>query len=298
MAKDKNYTVGVIFSLINCFSLGILGIVDKVGILNSNNPLLFSTQSLLFALSFTLLFALIYFKGFPASNLKLPPKYWLLMILIGIFGSGLFVFLRLLGLTQSTGTFATLSQIVTTSLTALLAFVFLKERLSKSFWLLFLIIIFSMYLVSIGRIAFADVKTGDLIIICGTFFLAFSNIFSKIAVGKINPILLSAGRLFFGFIFLLIVNFILGGNLFKLSNYWVILSGFLMATGVIGFNLAIKRLGITFATSILMTAPIITMVLEYLLLNYHFTIVQEIAAIGVVFAGIALVLANRKPKST
>lgn len=151
-----------------------------------------------------------------------------------------------------------------------------------------------MYFASIGKIAFMEIKLGDLIIISGTLPLALSNIFSKVAVQRIKPILLSYGRLLFGFIFLTIVTILFGGNLFQLASKWVILSGFLMATGVIGFNMAIKRLGITFATSILMTAPIITMVLESVLLNYPFTFVQKIAAFVVVLSGIVLVLVNRK----
>lgn len=302
MATNKNYISGVIFALVNCFSLGILGVIDKTGTLQNQSPIIFSTQSLLFAVVFTIIFILIYSKGLPVQSLrKMSLSAWKLVILVGIFSSSLFMLFRFLGLTQSTGTFATLSQIITTSLTALLAWIFLKEKLSKVFWVLFAIIIISVYFVSIGRITLASVKTGDMFIILGTFFLAAGNIFSRLAVQKVDPVLVSGLRLFFGLIFLLLIDFfLLGGNwsgIFSRLTIWAIFSGLLVSIGVLGFNLAIKRLGITFGTSILMIAPVITMVLEYALLNYQFTPVQIVAALVVVISGITLILANNKPQS-
>lgn len=299
VSTNKNYTRGIIFSLINCLSLGILGIVDKIGILDSKNPLAFSIQSLLFSLIFTIIFALVYFRGFPSRNIKnLSFSSFGLIILIGIFASGIFIFLRFLGLTQSTGTFATLSQIITTSLTAILAFLFLKEKLSKPFWGLFLIIILAMYFVSVGNLTLASVKNGDTFILFSTIFLAASNIFSRTVVTKVNPVLLSFGRFFFGFIFLLIVSFFLinQDGIFSFSTAWVILSGLLWSVGVITFNLAIKQIGIVFATTLLMTAPVITMILEYFLLNYHFNLVQIIAALVVIASGIAVIFVNNSSK--
>lgn len=296
--SNKTYLQGVILALTNCLSLGTLGIVDKIGTLQTHNPLIFSTQSLFFSLLFTIIFTVFFFKGLPISRIKnLSISSWGLIILVGVFASGIFILLRFLGLTQSTGTFATLSQIITTSLTALLAWMFLKERLSKTFWLLFAIIILSVYFVSIGKIAFADIKTSDLLIIFSTIFLAASNIFSRIVVQTVSPILLSLGRFFFGFIFLLLVSFLFAGQgIINFSTSLIILSGLLWATGVITFNLAIQKIGVTFTTSLLMTAPVITMILEYFLLGYQFTSVQIIAAIMGVAGGIAIIFAHSAPK--
>lgn len=295
MKNNKNYTIGVAFSLFNCLSLGVLGIVDKMGTMQSKNPLIFSSQSLFISLIFTLIFTLFYFKGLPTKQIKtISPSLWLLIILVGIFASGIFILLRFLGLTQSTGTFATLSQIITTSLTALLAFIFLKERLSKLFWIFFIIIIISVYFVSIGKIALADIKTGDSLILLSTLFLASANIFARTVVQKISPILLSLGRFLIGFIFLFIVtSLFVSNNVFQSLNPLVILSGLLWGISVLTFNLAIKKIGVTFTTSLLMTAPVITMILEYFFLNYQFTSVQIVAALTVVASGLGIIFANK-----
>ncbi|MFH1535750.1 MAG: DMT family transporter, partial [Patescibacteria group bacterium] len=293
MAINKESIQGVIFALVGCVGLGILGIVDKVGTLESNNPFVFSTQSLLFSLLFTLIFALFYFKGLPIrkiSNLSISSLG--LIILVGVFASGIFILLRFIGLTESTGTFATLSQIVTTSLTAVFAWFILKEQLSKSFWGLFIVIILSMYFVSVGSLTLASVKSGDIYILFGAIFLAVANIFSRIGVQKVDPILFSLGRFIFGSIFLLITGLLLVNNYGILNSFtgWVILSGLLWAINVIAFNLAIKRIGVTFTTSLLMMAPIITILLEYSLLKHHFTFVQVAAALVVVAGGLAIIL--------
>lgn len=292
---NKKYFSGVILSLIGCSSLGILGIVDKIGTIQSNNPLIFSTQSLLISLLFTTIFALIYFKGKLIHNIKsLPLPSLGLIVLVGTFASGFTILLRFLGLMESTGTFATLSQVITTSLTALLALIFLKEKLLKAFWGFFAIIILATYFVSVGKIAVASIKTGDMFIILSTFFLATGNIFSGIAVRQASPILVSVGRFLVGFIFLLMVSFIIvGGKIFNFSNYWVLVSGLFWSISIITFNLALQKIGVTLVTSLLMIAPVITMVLEYLLLGYNFTLVQVIAALVVVISGIGIILTRQ-----
>lgn len=300
MSHDKEYFQGVLFALVNCCSLATVGIIDKlVSSKYTDNPLLFSTQSLLFSFIFSVVFALIFFRGLPMRHIKeLPVSTWRAAILVGIFGSGIFIFLRFLGLRESTGTFATLSQVISTSLTVLLAWVFFKERLSKISWLFFVAIVISIYFVSVGRIAFVDIRRGDLFIIFATPFLAIGNMFSKKAVLSMNPILLSVVRFFSGLIFLSVLSLLLldYSEVYNLFNKWVILSGFLWFVSVTTFNLAIKKIGITLATSIIMMSAIIAMILEYYFLKVNFTTVQVIAGLIVVINGIAIIFANNTSK--
>lgn len=296
---NKNYLQGVTLSLIASVSLGIVGIVDKVGILQSSNPFNFSYQSLFFSLIFTIIFTLIYFKRLPVNEVKnLSVSSWGLIFLIGIFASGIFILLRFIGLTQSTGTFATLSQIITSALTAIFAWIMLRERLSGSFWVLFVVIILSMYFVSVGSLTLGNIKPGDSYILFGTLFLALANIFSRLAVQKVDPVLLTLGRFIVGFVFLLIFSPLLINNhgIFDSFTIWAAISGLLWTTMIIVFNFALKKIGVTLTTSLLMVSPVITMALEYSLLGYHFTLVQVIAALAVVTGGIAVIFASGGPK--
>jgi drug/metabolite transporter (DMT)-like permease len=110
-------------------------------------------------------------------------------------------------------------------------------------------------------------------------------------VKKINPVMLSEGRFLFGSVFLLIVAllFFHQTNLFAFS-IWSVISGFFWAINVIAFNFAIKKIGVTLTTSLLMIAPIYTMLLEYFILKQTFNSLQITAAFVVIIGGILMVI--------
>lgn len=294
---NKSYTFGILFALINTLGLGIVGVIDKLGTSQAPSPIIFSAQNIFFAFFFTFIFALLFFKNQFVSNLKsVSFSSWKLVFTIGLLSSGLFILFRFLGLTQSTGTFATLSQIVATCFTAFFANLFLKEKLSRTFWILFLVIIVSMYFVSIGRLAFVTIKTGDLFILFGTLFLAMGNVLSKVAVRNVAPVLITLGRFFIGSVFLYVVSLVFVGyttNVFHPSIF-AIASGFLWSTMIISFNFAIKRIGVTLATSLLMIAPTITMFIESMVLHRTFTTVQVVCALIIVLSGLLIIHVNNK----
>lgn len=293
----ETYVVGIFFTFVNIISFGLSGIFDKVGTTLFESPITYATETLFYALLFCLLIGIICLrKKFVLKLSEINAQSLKLIFLAGIMSSGLFILFRFLGLTQATGTFASLSQIVTTTLTALLAYVFLKERLSKQFWLLFIVIIGAMYFVSTGSLYLAPIQSGDILILFGTIFLASGNMFSKLAVEKVDAFIVSIGRYLTGFILLLSFNFLFFSNsqLFSTLSILPILSGLLWALSVISFNLAIKRLNITLVTALLMISPTITMMLERFFLHYMFNPIQIIAAIIVMVSGIAIVILNTK----
>src|SRR6185369_12681095 len=123
--KNKNFIQGILFAFLNSICLGIIGVVDKLGRLHSSDPFLFATQSVIFSLIFSTVIALIFFRRDVLKNFsKVPFSSWRDIFFVGIFASGLFVLFRFLGLTQSTGTFASLAQVITSPATALLAAIF------------------------------------------------------------------------------------------------------------------------------------------------------------------------------
>ncbi len=297
-SATRQFRIGVAFALINTVSLGILGLIDKIGASQGGiNPFIFSTQSVLFGLLFVTLFAFIHRRGAFIEDLKkTSTTSWKLIFLVGITASGLFVMLRFLGLTESTGTFASLSQVTTTAITAILAFFFLKEKLSGKFWLLFVIIILATYFVSVGRFTLTNLELGDTYILLGTLFLATSNIFAKLVSNTTHPLVLSVGRFFFGGIFLLLISIIFFNNGTDLQEItvWSVISGFFWSVNNTAFNFAIQKIGVTLLTSILMLGPVITMILEYLILKQIFNPVQIVAAFVIITCGIFMIRAKNK----
>jgi drug/metabolite transporter (DMT)-like permease len=296
MKKNNDFALGVLFSLINSVSLGILGVIDKIGAEHFTSTIVFSTQSVFFSYLFVSLFAIFFFRtSFLVKAKTIPFSTLKYIFLVGIFASGLFVLFRFLGLTQSTGTFATLGQVIITAETAILALIFLQEKLSGKFWLLFVIVLIAIYFVSVGAFKLTPLHAGDTFIIIGATFVAIANIFSKLAVNKINPILLTEGRFFFGLLFLLLTTLLFFHNTNLLTfSIWSILSGLFWAVNVTAFNFAIKKIGVTLATSLLMTAPIYTMIFEYFILKQTFNLLQIISALVVVTCGVLMVVLKDK----
>jgi drug/metabolite transporter (DMT)-like permease len=297
MKKKKNFLLGTTYAFINMISLGILGIVDKIGATHTVNPFVFSTQSVFFSLLFVTIFAFLYKKNEFIREIKHTPfSAWRLLFFIGIFSSGLFILFRFLGLLQSTGTFATLSQVIITALTAVLAMFFLKEKLPRIFWLFFFIIIVAMYFVSIGKFALATLGKGDSYIIIGAIFVAFANLFSKKALAYVSPVILTMGRFFFGTLLLLVISLFVFHFTSVLLTFsiWSLASGLLWTVNATAFSFSIQKLGVTLAASILMIAPVVTMVLEYTILKQIFNPVQITAALIVVICGILMVVTKER----
>ena len=291
MRKNNDFATGVIFSVINSISLGILGVVDKIGAGQFSSSIVFSTQSVFYSLIFVNIFALsVYRSSFIPTIKTISLPTMRNIIFVGILASGLYILFRFLGLTQSTGTFATLAQVIITAETAILALIILHEKLSKTFWILFLTILVSLYFVSVGSLKFTPLQNGDSMIIVGATFVAFANIFSKFALKEVSPVILSVGRFFFGFLFLLLTMLLFFHTNIFVFSFWSVLSGLFWTVNVLTFNSAINKIGVTYATAILMIAPVYTMILEYVILKQIFTLLQIIAALVVVICGILMVI--------
>jgi drug/metabolite transporter (DMT)-like permease len=297
ISHSKQYHRGITFALINMVGLGVVGVIDKIGASHASNAFFFTTQNVFFAFVFASLIALVYDRRSFVQNVK-KTKFttWGLILLVGLCTAGIANALRMLGLTQSTGTFATLAQIFITALTAIFAMIFLRERLTGRFWLLFVIMILATYFVSVGQLTFNAISQGDTYILLGGAFIAVANIISKFVINKTSPLVLSWGRQFFGGIFLVTASLLFFQNTQALASIsiWAVLSGLFWATTTTCYYFAMQNLGVTLATSILMIAPVETMILEYIFLKQSFTQVQIIAAIVVIVSGILMVSANRK----
>jgi drug/metabolite transporter (DMT)-like permease len=297
MKHKSDYFKGVVFALINSLALGTVGIIDKIGAGHFTSSIIFSTQSVLFSLMFVICFALFFYKKSFVSKLKkVSFSSWKNIFFVGVFASGLYMIFRFLGLIESTGTFATLIQIVIAAETAILARTFLQEKLSSSFWLLFIVTLIAIYFVSLGEFTLTIPQKGDMYLLIGATFVAIANIFSKLAVNKISPVILAEGRFFFGATFLLLICIFIfheANSLFSFS-IWALLSGLLWAINVLSFNAAIQRIGVTFTASLLMIAPVYTMILEYLILKQTFNSIQIVAAIVVIASGMLMVRLKNK----
>lgn len=225
-------------------------------------------------------------------------KQWFLLIIIGLIGGSipfLFFFKGLSLIDASQASFVHKTMFI---YVALLAFIFLKEKIDKKFLLggLFLVL-GNLFLLK--NLSFS-VNQGTLLIFLATLFWAIENIISKYALRELEGRIVAWARMFFGALFIFI---------------------FLLATGQLSFlaGLDLKQIGWTFATSLFLFGYVITWYsgLKYIPV-FHATVIlllgspittlfslisgakinsQEILAGGLVILGVVFVIGIKEVRA-
>lgn len=271
---------GILFIFLTAIISGFSIFVNKFGVQNINPFLFTGLKNILVAV---FLFSIILlFKEF--KNLKeLRLKEWWKLALIGFVGGSIPFLLFFKGLQLTTavkGAFIHKSMFI---FVAILAAIFLKERISKK-------ILIGSSLLLIGNallIGFAwnAISTGDLLILLSTLLWAAEIIISKHALKDINSNIVAFGRMFFGSIFIIIFLAATGQYTTQITLAqigWVFITSCFLLLYVSTFYTGLKYVRATVAASILSFGQIITVSLSYLFLNAQITSVQALGMLGIV----------------
>jgi len=260
---------GVYFALATALISGLAVFLNKFAVGFWFNSSVFTTaKNLVVAILLTCL--IVFLKKFPEIK-DLSKKAWLQLAVIGFIGGSVPFLLFFKGLTMASATNAAFIHKTLFIWVALLAIIFLKEKLSKLQILALGFLVFGTYLIS-GPIKL-HLGYGEFLILLATLFWAIENMIAKIALKNIAPLLVAWGRMFFGSIFLLIYLFFSGGlsQIFvPLSGIgWLILSGVILFGYVITWYTALKSLPATVATAILVIAAPLTALLDSIFVTHY-----------------------------
>lgn len=243
---------------------GVSIFINKYGV-STINPYAFTflKNSVVVILLTSLILAA---KEFAAiRNLKM--RQWGILTLIGIIGGGVPFLLFFKGLTLTSAAQGSFIQKTMFLYVALLAAVFLKEKLSKSF-LTGAALLFGANLLLLKSFNFSFGR-GDALIFCAALFWATENIISKYALKDLPGNIVAWGRMFFGSA--LIAAFLLfTGRISMISAInpaqigWIaITSLFLFGYTFTWYN-GLKHIPVSIATVILMAGSPITTLLNAL----------------------------------
>ncbi|OGZ36841.1 MAG: hypothetical protein A3A94_03155 [Candidatus Portnoybacteria bacterium RIFCSPLOWO2_01_FULL_43_11] len=223
---------------------------------------------------------------------KLNKKQWLTLIVIGLIGGSIPFLLFFKGLSLSTGAEASFIHKTMFVFVAFLAFLFLKEKISKSLILgiSFLVLGNALFL-KIGLNSVWD--KGDLLILIATLFWAGEQIISKKALSTISPRILGWGRMFFGFLFIAVFWLITGQfqsvaalNLNQIG--WVLITAVLLFGYVLTWYSGLKYVRVSVAACVLaLGAPITTLLT---LFQGKSLTIFEVGGILLISLGIILVI--------
>jgi drug/metabolite transporter (DMT)-like permease len=198
---------------------------------------------------------------------RLKLKQWFALILIGLMGGSIPFLLFFKGLSLTGAAQGSFIQKTMFIYVAILAVIFLKEKISKNF------IIGSLFLLIGNILALKSLKFsfgyGDLLVLAATLFWAVENIISKFVLRNLPSTTVAWGRMFFGSIFIL-GYLSLSGQTGTLSTLnfaqisWILITSVLLFGYVITWYSGLKHVPVSVATSVLLLGSPITTLLAAL----------------------------------
>ena len=221
----------------------------------------------------------------------LSKKYWGLLLAIGLIGGSIPFLLFFKGLSLTTGVQGAFMHKTMFIYVAVLAALFLKEKISKK-------LLFGGLLLLLGN-AFLlkfiphSLGKGDLLILLAVLFWAVENTISKYTLRELPSRVVIWGRMFFGSIFILIFLAATGqigliGTLNISQMAWVVVTAIILLGYVITWYTGLKYVPVSVATLILLLGAPITA-----LITFIYTGVigwTQVLGIGLALGGIVVIL--------
>jgi len=215
---------------------------------------------------------------------------WKWLVPIGVLGGGFAFWMYFSGLTM---TFAGRAGFIHKTLPiwiGILAFIFLKEKLGKKMLIAMGVMLLGLVLMQLNNLG-SEVRIGDLLILGATILWAIENILAKkVMMNKESNWVVTFSRMFFGSLVLFAVLLIVGklDLIAKLSTeqaLFIIISGILLFFYVLTWYWGLKYINLSKAATILLLAPVITLVLGMVWLNEKVFILQLIGSFLILLGG-------------
>ena len=238
-----------------------------------------------------LLFAAILGFGKLNELRMLSKKQWLQLVAIGFVGGSIPFLLFFRGLQLTTGTTGSFVYRTLFIWVALLAVIFLKEKLSKGLLIGAGLLLAGNFVILQPKMTYS---TGILLIAAATLFWAVENIWSKHLLKEVSGTVVALGRMFFGSIFIFAFLAFTGkaGTVFSMSwqQYsWILVTAAFLFLYVLSYYNGLATIDASVAASILVLGSPITTLLDFSLRG---TAVSVGTAIGslLIIGGVVSVL--------
>ena len=262
----KKETMGTLFALATAIISGFSIIVNKFFVASIDPTVFTAVRAFIIGLVFLII--AFYRKDFSKGVKKIN---WPVMLLIGFIGGAVAFLLFFTGLGLTTGGRAAFLHKTLPLYTTLLAFLFLKERITKkqagALVLMFLGTV-AIYCTKINPAElWSNPSLGDKLIIAATFLWAVENTLARgIMIKKESNYIVTFSRMFFGSIFLFLAVFYFGKAdiLFTLSHEQIIkivVSTLFLFGYVFCWYNSIKLINVSKASTLLLLAPVVSLIL-------------------------------------
>lgn len=277
--------VGTILAFTTAIISGFAIFANKIFVVNLDPTVFTAVRALIIGFIFLIL-SLVFHSWERKENKKLR---WGYLLFIGIIGGGIAFLLFFNGLKLTTAGRAAFLHKTLPLYVLILAFVFLKEKISKKQSIAFFVMLAGLIVMVWNSVQpsefWLNPKIGDLLVISATVLWAIENVIAKKAMLKgEHNFVVSFARMFFGALVLFGIVFLT--NKFNLIMaltgmqwiYILISTGILFAY-VLTFYWAIKYINVSKAATILLLAPVITLILGVVFLKEPLPISQLIGSV-------------------
>lgn len=265
------FTTGMILSVKFIFNTGV-------------DPLNFSYQILIVA---ALILFVYGFSKEPGQIFYLPIKIILMMVLIGVIGGGLVYALGGLGLKYSTAT--NYSFLIQTSafFTAILAFFFLKEDLRLTKIILLAMLLVGVFLITTKGSLIVP-NRGDILILLATLCYVIANIMAKVTLRNASAVTITAYRLLFGGLSLILFLLLIGTFSIEINWLWAIGVGAIIAVSTLAIHKVLIYATASYMSMMATMTPVLTAVTAWILLGEIMNAAQLVGGGLIILAGILI----------
>jgi drug/metabolite transporter (DMT)-like permease len=228
---------------------------------------------------------------------NLGRKKWLMLVLVGLIGGSIPFLLFFKGLSMTGGAQAAYIHKTMFVYVAVLASIFLKEKIDKRFVAGGLLLLFGNFFVL--NLIPHQPGWGDLLVLIATIFWASENVLSKHLLRELPSRIIIWGRMFFGST-LIVLFWILTGQAHLVTSLsleqigWVLITSILLFGYVATWYSGLRYIKVSTAAAVLTLASPITTLLSFSFLGLSITFQQWLGIFLIVIGCVGLVL-NRAP---
>ncbi len=296
MKKRNNEVFGTFLVILTAIFSGFNIVANKFFV-ESIDPLIFTaTRALLIGIIFFFISLFIA----KTKGKKFKSASWKSLTLIGIIGGSFAFWLFFTGLKMTTAGRAAFLHKTLPIYAAFFAFFFLKEKLSKKLLLSIVIVLCGLVVMELPEISLG-INIGDMLVIAATILWALEYTLSKkLMLEKESNWVVTFSRMFFGSI-ILIAIIILTGKTNELLSLnlnqiiYILVSGFLLLLYVLTFYWGLKHINLAKASTILLLAPVISLILGIALLGETVSAMQLIGS-TLILIGLFFVIKSKSEK--
>jgi len=294
----RKETLGTILAVLAAVISGFAIPLNKIFVVNLEPAVFTAVRALIIGLIF------LAFAGYQSKRSKNPFRKvpWTYLILIGIIGGGLAFLFYFTGLSLTTTSRAAFLHKTLPIYTTVLAFIFLKEKVSRVQSLGLLGMLFGTFLIVSSQINPAEFWTnpqlGDMLVLIATMLWGVENVLAKYALIKDESnLVVSFARMFIGSLLLFSAVLALGKMDALLSLSFQQLGNILISTGllfgyVFCYYWSIKLINVSKAAALLLIAPVITLLIGVYIFGEPLPLFQRIGSM-LILAG-AFVIAKER----